>query len=706
MIRSALFAVVLLAALGFFVYSSIRLIKSLSIGKSESRFDQVGRRLKNVLVVAFGQSKLLREPLAGLMHFFIFWGFVVLLSAVLEAIVEGLFPGFTVAALGPLFPPLALLQESIGILVALSCVVALVRWFVVPPRRYFGPEITGHVRLDATLILSLILAIIVSMFGTNATRMLLSGQVQHVRFASAALSGLFAGSGSVGVWFEVFWWVHILVVLGFLNYLPYSKHLHVLTSVPNVYFASLEPRGELSKLNLEDENAVKFGADDVTDLTWKQLLDGYTCTDCGRCTAACPANSTGKALSPRKIIMNIRQRTAEIAPIVLAGAQEQHQDTTGHRLLDNFVTEEELWACTTCRACMEECPVMIEHVPAIIDMRRFLVLSESRFPSELTNTFKNLETNFTPWAFSHETRADWAKGLDVKTMAEVGGKVDMLYWVGCAGSYDRRYEKVSRAMVKLLNSAGVRLRDPRHRGEVQRRSRTARRKRVPGADADHGKCRDAEPLQGRENRDHVPALFQHAQERVPAVRRPLPGRAPHGPAGGIGPFRKAEGEPRSPGKGNVPRFLLHRPLQRHLRRAPLAARAHRRPAGRDAAVARSRFLLRRRRGKDVHGRNRRETRQHRADRGGAAPRPADDRHGLPVLHDHDDGRGEGERRGGLGAGPGCGGGLGRRYRRLIVQPGAGVSGTATGRPSRMASTLSSTGPDRPAPGAVFSNPPR
>lgn len=456
MIRSALFAVVLLAALGFFVYSSIRLIKSLSIGKSESRFDQVGRRLKNVLVVAFGQSKLLREPLAGLMHFFIFWGFVVLLSAVLEAIVEGLFPGFTVAALGPLFPPLALLQESIGILVALSCVVALVRWFVVPPRRYFGPEITGHVRLDATLILSLILAIIVSMFGTNATRMLLSGQVQHVRFASAALSGLFAGSGSVGVWFEVFWWVHILVVLGFLNYLPYSKHLHVLTSVPNVYFASLEPRGELSKLNLEDENAVKFGADDVTDLTWKQLLDGYTCTDCGRCTAACPANSTGKALSPRKIIMNIRQRTAEIAPIVLAGAQEQHQDTTGHRLLDNFVTEEELWACTTCRACMEECPVMIEHVPAIIDMRRFLVLSESRFPSELTNTFKNLETNFTPWAFSHETRADWAKGLDVKTMAEVGGKVDMLYWVGCAGSYDRRYEQVSRAMVKLLNSAGVR----------------------------------------------------------------------------------------------------------------------------------------------------------------------------------------------------------------------------------------------------------
>jgi Fe-S oxidoreductase len=247
------------------------------------------------------------------------------------------------------------------------------------------------------------------------------------------------------------------VVLGFLNYLPYSKHLHVLTSIPNVYFSSLEPRGRLERLDLENENAEKFGAEDVRDLSWKQLLDGFTCTDCGRCTSVCPANNTGKLLSPRKIIMNIRQRAAEIGPLLLAGTAEEHKEVLEHRLLDNFVTDQELWACTTCRACMEECPVNIEHIPAIIDMRRFLVLTESRFPEELTGTFKNLENSFNPWAFSHETRADWAQGLGVKTMAETGGDgIDFLYWVGCAGSYDRRYQKVSRSMVKLLNAAGIR----------------------------------------------------------------------------------------------------------------------------------------------------------------------------------------------------------------------------------------------------------
>jgi Fe-S oxidoreductase len=466
------FGILLVVALGLFTRSVVRLVRSLGIGKrDDDRWGRVGERVRNVLVVAFGQSKLLREPVAGLLHFFIFWGFVILLTAVGEAIVEGLAPGYTLERLGPLFPPLAVLQETIGALVVVSVVVELLRWYLVPPRRYFGPEVTGHVRLDATVILLLILTIMVSMVGTSAARMAVSGRPVAARYLSSALAPLVTGPGAA-VWFEVFWWTHILVVLAFLNYLPVSKHLHVLTSVPNVYFASLRPRGELAKLDLEDEKAEKFGADDVRDFTWKQLLDGFTCTDCGRCTAACPANVTGKVLSPRKIIMNMRERTAELAPALLAagvqGAAATGDAATGggppkelveHRLLDNFVTEEELWACTTCRACMEECPVMIEHVPAIVDMRRFLVLSESRFPAELTTTFKNLETNFTPWAFSHDARADWARDLDVRTMAEVaaGGAddVEVLYWVGCAGSFDRRYEKVARAMVKLFRAAGV-----------------------------------------------------------------------------------------------------------------------------------------------------------------------------------------------------------------------------------------------------------
>jgi Fe-S oxidoreductase len=456
MMQFLLFGAILAGALGFFVYSSVRLVRSLQLGKADNRFDHVGARIRNVLLVAFGQSKLLREPFAGLMHFFIFWGFVILLTAVLEAILEGFIPNFTLQWLGPVFAPLVILQELIGLLVVLACLCALVRWYVVPPKRYFGPEITGHVRNDATLILGLILVIMISMFGTSAARIAQTGEAIPARFVSLPLSLLFQ-QVSAAQWYAVFWWIHILVVLGFLNYLPHSKHLHVLTSIPNVFFGSLEPRGLLSKLNLEDENAEKFGAEDARDLTWKQLLDGFTCTDCGRCTSVCPANSTGKLLSPRKIMMNIRERTAEIAPIILAGTEEQHQDLVARRLLDNFVTDQELWACTTCSACMEECPVSIEHVPAIVDMRRFLVLSESRFPEELTATFKNLENNFTPWAFSHETRADWAQGLGVKTMAETGGEgIDMLFWVGCAGSYDRRYQKVSQSMVRLLDAAGIR----------------------------------------------------------------------------------------------------------------------------------------------------------------------------------------------------------------------------------------------------------
>jgi Fe-S oxidoreductase len=455
MISVAAFGIVLAGSLIGFFLSCRHLLKTIRIGRKDDRFQNIGARLKKVLVVAFGQSRLLREPLAGILHFFIFWGFVILLSAVLEAIIEGVFPKFTLECLGPWFPPLAALQEILGLLVLISALIAMARWHFFPPRRYFGPEIGQHVRLDATVILCLILAIVCSMFGANASRMMTSGSAPAARFVSLQLASLCPDRAAAGLWYGIFWWSHLLLVLGFLNYLPHSKHLHILTSIPNVFFASLEPRGRLSRLEFEDESAEKFGASDVADLTWKQLFDGYTCTDCGRCTAACPANLTGKPLSPRKIMMNIRARTAELAPALLSGLEAEKPDVVDHVLLDNFIAPEELWACTTCRACMEECPVMIEHVPAIVDMRRYLVLTESRFPPELTTTFRNLENNFAPWAFPHESRADWAKGLEVRTMEQAGGAVDVLYWVGCAGAYDKRYEKVSRAVVKLLNAAGV-----------------------------------------------------------------------------------------------------------------------------------------------------------------------------------------------------------------------------------------------------------
>jgi Fe-S oxidoreductase len=228
-----------------------------------------------------------------------------------------------------------------------------------------------------------------------------------------------------------------------------------LTSIPNVFFSNLKPRGALKPINLNDETATKYGVTDVEDLTWKQLLDGYTCTECGRCDSVCPANLTGKRLSPRKIMVDTRRRTMEKAPMLVQGMQSnENPELFAHTLVDQFITEDELWACTTCMACVYECPVMIEHVDEIVDMRRGLVLNESRFPAELRATFDNLERNFTPWGFSHSSRADWAEGMEIPRMTDAV-EVDVLFWVGCAGAYDARYRKVTQAFSKLMKHAGV-----------------------------------------------------------------------------------------------------------------------------------------------------------------------------------------------------------------------------------------------------------
>jgi len=456
-LKNLIFPVVLIIALGAFAYSVRRLIRFLRLGQAENRFDRPFKRLADVLKVAIGQTKLLREPVAGLMHAFIFWGFLVLLTSVIESILEGLIPGFSLSSLGPLlYEPLGFLQDFFASLVIIGVMIALFRRYIVRPRRL---ELDLHSKIDATAILLAILVIMISMLGQNATRMLLEGETElaTVRFASGLMVPLFASLdlGSLGQWFEVFWWTHIVLVLAFLNYLPYSKHLHVLTSIPNVYFSSGRPRGNLKSLNLEADNVEKFGVADVEDLTWKQLLDGYTCTECGRCTAACPANITGKVLSPRKIIMDIRDRLFEKGPVLIAGTGSGEGNSAEKPLVNGFISPEELWACTTCMACVQECPVNIEHVDAIVDMRRNLVLMESAFPQEVQTVFRNLENNFTPWAFSAAARADWAEGLDIPRAADTPD-AEVLFWVGCAGSYDARYKKVTQAFAALMKMAGLR----------------------------------------------------------------------------------------------------------------------------------------------------------------------------------------------------------------------------------------------------------
>lgn len=458
-LKNIIFIIVFFAAFGFFAYSVNNLIKYLKVAKkTDDRFDNISKRLKRVWKIAFAQTKLLRDPIAGTLHLLIFWGFVLFIFAVLETMLQGFYSGFSLSFLGPVYSAITLVQDLFGLLVILSIIFSLYRRFIQKVPRLI---VDKHGKLDATFILLLIMFIVVAMYGQNATGYANNGMAYHeseLRPVSAFISGvLFSGQTSTTVFlYEFFWWMHILLIFGFLNYLPYSKHLHVLSSIPNVFFANLDPvRNTIKKLNLDDESADTFGVTDIDQFSWKQILDGYSCTECGRCTSVCPANTVGKSLSPRDIIVNIRKRTLDKAPLLVEGKTEG--ELFEKTLVHNYITDSVLWQCTTCMACVQECPVMIEHVDSIVDMRRNLVLTESEFPVGLNPVFKSLETNFSPWAFNPADRANWAEGMNIKTLAE-DKNGEILFWVGCAGSFDDRYKKVSKAFAAIMQKAGVNFR--------------------------------------------------------------------------------------------------------------------------------------------------------------------------------------------------------------------------------------------------------
>ena len=458
-LKNIVFVIFFVSALLLFAWSCRKLIVYMMVAKKkDDRFDNVGQRLKRVWKVAFAQQKLLRDPKAGILHFLIFWGFVLFLFAVIETIIQGFYSPFSLAFTGYFYSLITLVQDVFAVLVIVSVLFALYRRFIQHVPRL---EVSKHGKWDAAFILVLIMLVCIAMLGENASAIAMHNfklGTFEIRPVSEFLSHLFYSGGHqhAAAFYEIFWWTHIVVVLGFLNFLPYSKHLHVLTSVPNTYFANLDPiRNTLKPIDLEDENIEVFGASDIEQLSWKQILDGYSCTECGRCTSVCPANTVGKTLSPREIMVNIRKRTKDKAPLVAAG--ETEGEMFEKTLVHDYVTDKVLWQCTTCMACVQECPVMIEHVDSIVDMRRDLVLTEAEFPSGLNNVFKSLETNFTPWAFNQQDRANWAEGLNVKTMAE-DSDCDVLFWVGCAGSFDERYKKVSQAFVQIMQKAGVNFR--------------------------------------------------------------------------------------------------------------------------------------------------------------------------------------------------------------------------------------------------------
>jgi len=460
--RALVFIPMFLGAVGIFAYNAAQLIRFLRMARPEPRWDRLGARIRQTLVVAFAQQRLLRELPAGLIHAAIFWGFLILLSSAAEAVLEGFHPRWSLSFLGPLYSLSTILVDLFCLFVIAAVLGAAWRRYVQRVPRLQGPP--AELR-DAALILGLILVIVTALLLQNSTRIALGqDHAWAVRPVATLLSGILAPEAPLTrVLFEIGWWLHIGCILIFLNYLPFSKHLHVLTSVPNVFFSRPEPVNALAPIDFTREDLQQFGATDVEHLSWKSILDSYSCTHCGRCTSVCPANQTGKVLDPRAIIVAVRQRALDRFPLLLkqrAGkplSAEEHA-VLERRFVGDYIPPEALWQCTTCGACMQECPVMIEHVPVIVELRRGLVMMEAAFPAELQPAYGNLETNGTPWAFSAADRAAWAEGLGVRTLAQDAQDYDVLFWAGCAGSYDQRAQRVARAIVQLLQHAGVRVR--------------------------------------------------------------------------------------------------------------------------------------------------------------------------------------------------------------------------------------------------------
>ncbi|HEY9287561.1 MAG TPA: (Fe-S)-binding protein [Candidatus Dormibacteraeota bacterium] len=442
---------VLLAAVIYFAIRARKLYRILRLGPNESRIDNIPERIRGVLSYVGAHTRMFRNAYSGILHLFIFYGFVVLLTAILQAFGEGIFPGFSLALIGGT-TWIAFLQDLFGVLVLVGVVMALINRLIIRPRQFHESN-----EVDALIILGLIAVIMIGMLGQNAAHVAQgndpSAPWRPVSSAIARLFGSFGWQGSHAIVpHEVFYWMHILAVLTFLVYIPSSKHLHIIVAIPNVFFRKLPPKIGAQLPSIDLEHAEHYGVNQVTQWSWKNLLDLYSCTECGRCQEQCPAFLTGKPLNPKMIIVDAREnlyKTVRDAP-----AEQRRDAPQPQKLIGEAIKEDEIWACVTCGACQQECPVLIEHVPKIVDMRRSLVLEESRFPKEAEGALRSIETQGNPYGLPRAQRMDWANGLDVKTVAEKP-EAEYLYFVGCAASYDEANRAVARAFVGLLQKAGV-----------------------------------------------------------------------------------------------------------------------------------------------------------------------------------------------------------------------------------------------------------
>jgi Fe-S oxidoreductase len=458
-----IFVLIAVVGLALFGVRAGELIALLVKARREDRTDHIDDRIGNFFLVVLGQSGVLRDPIPGIAHFFTFWGFIIIQFGLLSLMLRA----FNVSL--PFFGDnhgFAVTLDLFIIFVAVALLVFAFRRGVVRPKQLSS---FLHGPWDGFIILGLILLVLITLVLVEIFDYAASNGTSWSLFGSwfgPGLSGL--GTSTNLILFRVFWFIHVTIFFAFLVYLPRSKHLHLMATPFNVFFSNYAPKGALPLMeNLEERE--DYGVSKPEQFTWKQLLDGYACTECGRCNTVCPATNTGKPLFPKEIILGVKEALFVESDQILgektlwsrlgiAGvkADETVQEKEAHHepMVGGIISNDALWACTSCRACMEICPVSIEHVPKIIDMRRHLVMEESDFPTEVTPLFNNIERNSNPWEISNDKRAEWAAGLGVPLLSE-NPAADVLYWVGCMGSFDRRNQKVAAAVAKILKAANV-----------------------------------------------------------------------------------------------------------------------------------------------------------------------------------------------------------------------------------------------------------
>jgi len=449
----AIFTPLLITALAFFVVSCYRRFSLVLIGKPEDRFDRPGVRIWEMLLFAFGQKRVVAKPF-GINHFVIFWAFIILLIANGAFLLEGVFTRFTLAAILPtyLHNGLFFLFDVVSLLALVCVLVAVSRRLLFKPD-YLDSTYVKARSFEGFLILGFIALLMLAYFGLHGAEIALGKEAAAAWMpASSFTAQLLLGSPLASsleplAWF--FWWLHALVLLAFICFLPHSKHMHILTAIPNCYFASIEkpntqPREEFVKGN-------RYGVGEVREFSWKDLFDSFSCTECGRCQSACPAAATGKSLNPRQVVHAIKTNLLANASLLKQGGApvlpligEEGEGTN---------TEETIWSCTTCGACLAACPVMIEQMPKIVKMRRHLVEIDARFPEELLNLFENMEQRSNPWGIAPSERVKWCSTMDIKPFAK--GETEYLFYVGCAGTFDSRQKHVTVALATILDAAGV-----------------------------------------------------------------------------------------------------------------------------------------------------------------------------------------------------------------------------------------------------------